>query len=176
MKKYFASVVVALVLAAAPVMAKEGFYAGVFMPTTSFSGDAGSGVSSGNGWGVRVGSGFSRYFAIEGNYSTTTHDSVDLKGLAADLKLNFPLTTLDSAQVMSLEPYILLGYAHYERGNSTTWKSDGAQYGFGIELYLFKELSVNAGWTRSAISWDTTPRETDGNATTVDFGILYHFI
>lgn len=175
MKKYFFSAVVALLLSASPVMAKEGFYAGVFMPTDSISGNADFGLSSGNGWGVRVGTGFNRYFAIEGNYSATKLDSINLKGLAADLKLNFPLTTLDSAQVMSVEPYILFGYAHYELGDSAPVKSDGTQYGFGIELYLFRELSVNVGWKKSAISWDTTPKR-DGDIKTVDVGLIYHFL
>ena len=180
MKKYFLSAVVALLLAASPVMAKEGFYLGAFMPTDSISGDAGAGVSSGNGWGARAGVGFNRYFAIEANYSATKHDvaankSLDLKGLAADLKLNFPLTTLDSAQIMSVEPYILFGYAHYELGNSAPVKSDGTQYGFGVELYLFRELSVNAGWAKSAISWDSTPKR-DGDIKTVNVGLIYHFI
>jgi hypothetical protein len=175
MKKHFLSAVVVLLLVASPVMAKEGFYAGAFMPTTTISKDAAFGLGSGKGWGLRVGNGFSRYIAIEINYSATKHDSVDLKGLAGDLKLNFPLTTLDRAQIMSVEPYVVLGYAHYELGKTSAVKSDGAQYGFGIELYLFRELSVNAGWTKSLISWDTTPKR-DGDIKTVDVGLIYHFL
>jgi len=175
MKKLLVLAVLLMVFVASPVMAKEGFYLGAFIPNNTISGDAGAGTSSGSGWGLRVGNGLNRYLAIEGNYSTTSHDSVDLKGLAVDLKLNFPLTTLDSAQVMSLEPYILIGYTHYEIGDSTTFKSDGLQYGIGIELYLFKELSVNVGLTKSAVSFDTSPK-LDGTVKTLDIGLIYHFI
>jgi hypothetical protein len=180
MKKSLLMAVAVMVLMVSPVMAKEGFYLGAFVPTNTLSGDAGSGVDSGTGWGVRAGVGFNRYIAIETNYSRTKHDvtggSFDLKGLAADLKLNFPLTTLDSAQVMSLEPYLLVGYGHYEATDSTTNKSDGGQWGFGIELYLFRELSVHAGWTKTKVSFDTAPTETEGSVKTVDFGLIYHFM
>ena len=180
MKKSLLMAVAVMVLMVSPAKAKEGFYLGAFIPTNTLSGDAGSGVDSGTGWGVRAGVGFNRYIAIETNYSRTKHDatggSFDLKGLAADLKLNFPLTTLDSAQVMSLEPYLMVGYGHYEATDSTvTNKSDGGQWGFGIELYLFRELSVHAGWTKTKVSFDS-PSNQDGAVKTVDFGLIYHFM
>lgn len=181
MKKSLLLTAAVLVLMVSPVMAKEGFYIGAFVPTNTISGDAGKNVDSGTGWGLRAGMGLNRYAAIEANYSRTKHDitggsSADLTGLAADLKLNFPLTSLDSAQIMSLEPYLLLGYGHYERSNSSTVKSDGGQWGFGIELYLFRELSVHAGWTKTSVSFDTTPNKSDGAVKTVDFGLIYHFM
>lgn len=180
MKRSLLLTVALVMLMVSPVMAKEGFYLGAFVPTNTISGAAGSNVDSGTGWGLRAGMGFNRYAAIEANYSTTKHDisggsSADLKGLAADLKVNFPLTSLDSAQVMSLEPYLLLGYGHYELSNSFTSKSDGGQWGFGIELYLFRELSVHAGWTRTSVSFDA-PINRDGAVKTVDFGVIYHFM
>jgi len=169
--------VAVLLLIASPVMAKEGFYLGAFYPAETISGDAGAGTSSGGGWGVRVGEGFNKYLSIEGRYSDTKHDvtggtSAHLKGLAGDLKLNFPLTSLDSAQVMTVEPYIMGGYAHYESSVSGTPKSDGFQYGIGIELYLFRELSVQAGWTDSKVKFQGN----SGDVKTVDFGFIYHFI
>jgi len=181
MKKALLLAAAACLLLASPVMAKEGFYIGAFMPTNTLSGDAGTNVDSGKGWGLRAGIGLSRYVAIEANYSTTKHDitggsTMDLKGFAGDVKLHFPLTSLDRAQVMTLEPYILLGYGHYEVSKPTSVKSDGFQWGFGIELYLFRELSINAGWTKTAVSFDTAPSKTDGDVKTVDFGITYHFI
>jgi hypothetical protein len=181
MKKISLLAVAVCLLFAAPVMAKEGFYLGAFVPTNTLSGDAGTDVDSGTGWGLRAGLGFNRYVAIEANYSTTEHDitggsSMDLNGLAADVKLNFPLTSLDSAQVMTLEPYLLVGYGHYEAKSegADTAKSDGVQYGFGIELYLFRELSIHGGWTKTEVSFDTEPK-TEGDVKTVDFGIIYHF-
>ena len=179
MKKSLLLAVAVLALLVSPVVAKEGFYIGAFVPTNTISGDAGRGIDSGTGWGLRAGMGFSRYVALEANYSTTSHDttggSADLTGLAADLKLNFPLTSLDNAHVMSVEPYILLGYGHYEISKPTKAKSDGGQWGFGVELYLFRELSVHAGWTKTAVSFDSTP-ESKGAVKTVDFGLIYHFM
>jgi outer membrane protein with beta-barrel domain len=180
MKKALLLAIAACLLFAAPVMAKEGFYIGAFVPTETLSGDAGTNVDSGTGWGLRAGVGFGRYTAVEAAYSSTKHDvtggtSTDLKGLAGDLKLHFPLTSLDSAQIMTLEPYFRLGYAHYEASKPSTAKSDGFQWGFGIELYLFRELSINAGWTKTSVSFDTNPK-TEGDIKTVDFGVMYHFI
>ena len=165
---------------ATPVMAKEGFYIGAFYPSESISGDAGTNVDSGGGWGVRAGVGFNRYLAIEGHYSTTKHDitggeSTDLKCLAGDLKLNFPLTSLDSAQVMTVEPYIMGGYGHYEISNTESFKSDGFQYGIGLELYLFRELSVQAGWTDTRLEFKDGG-SVKGDVKTVDFGLNYHFM
>jgi len=181
MKKVLLLAVAACLLFAAPVMAKEGVYIGAFMPTDSISGDAGGGVSSGNGWGLRAGLGFNRYVAIEGHYTATKHDitggtSADLKGYAGDLRLNFPLTELDRNHVMSLEPYVLLGYGHYELSGRETLKSDGSQWGLGIELYLFKELSIHGGWTTTKTTFKENNVDLNGNVKTVDFGLIYHFI
>lgn len=175
MKKKILLAIVAALLIASPVMAKEGFYVGAFIPSTSISGDAGAGISSATGLGFRIGNGLNRYLSIEGDYSKTTHNSVDLTGLAVDLKLNFPLTSLDSAQVMTVEPYVFIGYDYFDLATTPAIKSNGVQYGFGIELYLFRELSVQAGWTKSPVSFDSTPKR-DGTVTTLDLGIIYHFI
>ncbi len=183
MKKVLLLAVAACLLFAAPVMAKEGFYLGAFIPVESVSGDAGTNVDSGTGWGLRAGVGFNQYVSIEGKYSKTKHDiknlpgtsSTDFNSVAGDVKLSFPLTSLDSAQVMTLEPYLMAGYAHYESTKPSSVKSDGFQWGFGVELYLFKELSIQAGWTTTSVSFDSTPKR-DGDVRTVDFGLIYHFI
>lgn len=167
MKKILAAAVLFGAFMATPVMAKEGMYLGGFLPTSAITGDAGGG-SSKMGWGVRVGKGYNKYFSVEGNYSSVN----DLTGYAVDAKINFPLTTLDSAQIMSVEPYVILGYDYFELGSL---KSNGVQYGIGCEVYLFREMSVNAGWTRSPVSFDTSPKS-DGAITTVDFGVIYHFL
>lgn len=180
MKKSLLLVIAVLVFIASPAMAKEGFYLGAFIPNNTISMDAGPEPDSAMGWGLRGGVGFSRYVAIEADYSRTKHDitgggSADLDGISANVKLSFPLTSLDSAQIMTVEPYLLLGYGHYELDAASNVKSDGLQWGFGIELYLFRELSINVGWTRSSTSWDTTPK-VDGDIKTIDFGVIYHFI
>lgn len=182
MKKTLLLAVVACLLFAAPVMAKEGFYLGAFIPMESLSGDVGDVWDSGTGWGLRAGMGFNQYVSIEAKYAKTAHDfkvgsgSTDFNSLAGDVKLSFPLTSLDSAQVMTLEPYLMAGYAHYESTKPEAHKSDGFQWGFGIELYLFKELSVQAGWTTTDLSFDTKPDKLKGDVNAIDFGVIYHFI
>jgi hypothetical protein len=179
MKMYLLLIIGVLLLIASPVSSKEGLYIGAaFIPHNSLNGDAGSGVDSGTGWGLRAGVGANRYFAIEANYIETKNDmglsSVYLKGLSGDVKVNFPLTSLDRAQVMTVEPYLKGGYAYYKINKPTSAKSGGLQWGFGVELYLFRELSIDAGWTQTNISWDTSPKA-DGRMRTVDIGIMYHF-
>ncbi len=180
MKKAFLLAVAALTLIAAPAAAKEGFYIGAYVtPSAKVSG---TGMDSGSGYGFRAGMGFGRYLSIEGNYETSRYDvtggTADLKGLAADLKLNFPLTSLDSNNVMTLEPYAKAGYAisyDLKIPNAGTSSGSGARIGFGIELYVFKELSINAGWTRTKISFDD-PINKDANIRAYDIGLIYHFI
>jgi hypothetical protein len=41
-------------------------------------------------------------------------------------------------------------------------------------LYLFRELSVHAGWTKTTVSFDS-PMNKDGAVKTVDLGLIYHF-
>ena len=178
MKKVLVLLVLATALLAAPAMAKEGIYLGVFLPNTEITGDVD--IDSGSGWGARVGVGFGRYMAVEASYAKTDHDvtgggSVDLTGISADFKLHFPLTSLDSHNVMTLEPYALIGYGMYEVSNGSSNDGSGVQLGVGIELYLFHELSINAGYTRTKVTFDTNP-EADGTVRQIDFGIMYHFI
>jgi len=187
MKKLLFLTVVFVLLIASTGLAKEGFYLGAFMPTETISGDAGTNVASGTGWGLRGGVGFNRYFSIEANYGTTKHDvdyttytaTMNLNSLSGYAKLNFPLTSLDSAQIMTVEPYVKAGIGHYETstsGYSNSSKSDGFQWGVGIELYLFRELSVQAGWTTTDVNFKQSGIEYKGAVKTVDFGVIYHFI
>ena len=184
MKKLFLLVVAAMTFVATPAMAKEGLYIGAYLiQNAKISGDAGTDIDTGSGYGFRAGLGFNRYLSIEGNYERTSYDvkgggTVDLNGLAVDLKLNFPLTSLDSANVMTLEPYIKFGYGiNYDlkpEGASSS-SGSGARFGLGIELYLFRELSANVGWTRTNISFDS-PLNKDGNVRAFDIGLMYHFM
>lgn len=180
MKKLFAIVVAAFTFTALPVMAKEGFYVGGYViPSSDVSGVPA--VESGSGYGFRAGLGFNRYFTIEGSYDILEHDltgggTVDIKGWAVDAKVNFPLTSLDRNDVMTLEPYVRAGYGidyEFEAGGASS-SGDGIRLGVGIELYLFKELSVNAGWTRTEVSFDDGGD--DGSIRAFDVGLNYHFM
>ena len=58
---------------------------------------------------------------------------MDLDGLAVNLRVNFPLTTLDSAKVMSFEPYVLVGYGSYDaKSNGASNSGSGPRVGIGI--------------------------------------------
>jgi len=159
----------ACLFVATPVMAKEGLYAGLFIPNASISGVSGS---AGSGLGIRAGSGFSRYFSLEGVYAETG----DLKTAAVDFKVNFPLTSLDSSNVMTVEPYLNLGYGMYTFGNSSTDSGSGTRVGFGVEVYLFRELSVQAGWTKANATFKGSSADYGVDVKTMDVGLIYHFL
>jgi hypothetical protein len=171
--------VIIMILSAAPVMAKEGLFFGAYLlPSVDISGVS---VDSGSGYGFRLGLGFGRYFSLEGIYEKTRHDyaggTAHLDGYAVDARLNFPLTSLDSAKIMSLEPYILLGYGiNYKlEGSGISSSGGGVRYGIGVEQYLFRELSVNLGYTRTVVSFDA-PINKDGTVRSVELGLIYHFL
>lgn len=180
MKRLFLLGITGFMLLATPVMAKEGLYIGAYIvPTAKISGV--SNLDTGSGYGFRAGVGFNRYFALESSIEMTDHDigtsTVDVTGIAVDAKVNFPLTTLDSRNIMSLEPYIRLGFgvSELEFENGSSADGSGARFGFGIELYLFQELSVNAGWTNTSVSYDGSIGK-DSDVRTFDIGLSYHFM
>lgn len=172
MKKFMWLIAGLMMLIAPSAHAREGMYLGVFVPSTSWSGDV-SGVDSGTGLGGRLGLGFGRYVAIEGAMFKSTHDvgstSWDFKGTTVDLKIHFPLSGSD------FEPYILWGLGKYELG---PYKGEGNQLGLGFNFYLFPELSLNAGYTMRDITFDegTGGVDVDGKARTIDVGLTYRFL
>jgi len=184
MKKIVILMTLVLLLVATPVMAKEGFFFGAnFIPSADMSGDAGRGLDSGSGYGFKAGLGIGKYLSIEGIFDRLSFDAkgggskVDVDGLAVDLRVNFPLTTLDSAKVMSFEPYVLVGYGTYDaKSGGESNSGNGLRYGIGIEQYLFRELSVNVGYTSTSVTFDTKPKELDGTIRTLEIGLIYHFI
>jgi len=177
MKKAMILMVLMLTLIAAPAIAKEGLFLGAYvMPSVTLQ-DA-----DGSGYGFRAGFGFNKYFSIQGQIEKSKLDqtgggTLDLSGLAVDVRVNFPLTTLDSAKVMSFEPYVQLGYGlNYEvQWNGGSSKGNGRRVGFGIEQYLFRELSVNVGYTSTKIGFDQPVNE-DISIRTIDIGLTYHFM
>ena len=158
-----------LMFIASSAIAKEGTFLGAYLiPSAKVSGS-----DSGDGYGFRGGFGSGRYFSFEASYERTSYDDTDLTCLAADLRINFPLTSLDSQNVMTLEPYLKGGFGLSEMewpGGSDS--GNGLRLGFGVELYLFRELSVNYGWTRTEASFDPE----DAVIRTIDVGVIYHFI
>ena len=162
-------------LVATPVMAKEGLYLGLYIPFDSFTGD--TKLDSGYGLGLRGGFGFGRYLSIEGTLFKSdvdvkgTNETSDFKGGTVDAKAHFPLSG------SHLEPYILLGIGWYEIENSDTIKGYGGQFGFGVDFYVFPELSFNLGFTRTSITFDEgTPVDLDATVRTFDVGLTYHFL
>jgi opacity protein-like surface antigen len=182
MKKALIMMVLAMTLIASPAMAKEGFFVGAsLLPSVDISGDAGKGLGDGSGYAFRLGLGFNKYFSIEGVLERTKMDitgggTMDLDGIGVNARLNFPLTTLDSAKVMSFEPYVLAGYGMYDAKPSggSSRSGNGFRLGIGIEQYLFRELSVNIGYTSTSVSFDN-PKE-DGTIRVIDIGLIYHFL
>jgi opacity protein-like surface antigen len=183
MKRVLIGLALALTLIATPVTAKEGFFIGAsLIPSVDISGDAGRGLDGGSGYAFRLGLGFGKYFSIEGvlermEMDVTGGGKMDLDGIGVNARLNFPLTTLDSAKVMSFEPYVLAGYGMYDaksQGGSSN-SGNGFRLGVGIEQYLFRELSVNLGYTSTSVTFDTNPK-LDGTIRVIDIGLIYHFL
>lgn len=178
MKNILVMAVMVFALVASPAMAKEGFYLGAYIPVNHISGDTGvSNLDNGAGLGARVGIGFNKYLALEGSVFKTEHDvdgggTADFKGGTVDLKLNFPLTG------SKLEPYALIGIGGYRlEGSGFNYKGGGAQFGVGLDMYVYPELSFNAGLTWRKITFDSgTPTDIDADVRTFDVGITYHFL
>lgn len=169
-------IALALTLASSPAAAKEGFYTGAFIPFDSLSGDI-KGVDSGSGLGVRIGYGLNKYLALEGSAFITRHDingggNTYFNGKTIDLKLDLPLTG------SNLEPYFLIGVGAYElKGGGFFFSGSGTQYGLGLDIYMFPELSFNAGLTWRNITFATGfPGDTTEKVTTFDIGLTYHFL
>jgi hypothetical protein len=179
MKKVLILVVLTMTLIATPVVAKEGFYLGVNVLFNDISGDINSPewLNSGNGLGLRGGFGLNKYLSFEAGLWKTKHDlknggqTADLKAGTLDLKVNFPLTG------SHIEPYLLVGYGSFTlEQNGFSEDGKGGRFGIGLDIYLFPELSFNAGLTRSNVTFTHAGQDKDGKITTMDFGIAYHFI
>lgn len=179
MKKTLILAVLTLLFVASPAMAKEGFYLGAYIPFNHISGDTGvSNLDNGAGLGARVGIGFNKYLALEGSIFKTKHDvdgggTDDFKGATVDLKLNFPLTG------SKIEPYALIGIGGYRlEGSGSDIKGGGAQFGVGLDMYVYPELSFNAGLTWRKVTFDsgTSGVDVDADVRTFDIGITYHFL
>jgi len=178
MKKTLILAVLTLLLVASPAMAKEGFYLGAYIPVNHISGDI-SNLDNGGGLAARAGIGFNKYLALEGSIFKTRHDvdgggTDDFKGATLDLKLNFPLTG------SKIEPYALIGIGGYRlEGSGFDYKGGGAQFGVGLDMYMYPELSFNVGLTWRNITFDSgTPGgvDVDADVRTFDVGITYHFL
>jgi hypothetical protein len=176
MKKFILFTLASFTLISTPAMAKEGLYLGLYIPFDSFSGD--TNLDSGNGLGLRGGFGFGKYFSLEGTLFKSdidlkgTNQTADFKGGTIDAKLHFPLGG------SHMEPYILLGIGSYKIiENSNTIKGNGGQFGFGVDFYIFPELSFNAGFTSTTITFDEgTPVDLDATVRSFDIGLTYHFL
>ena len=183
MKKTWILIMLLMILVATPVVAKEGLFIGAYLlPSVDISGDAGSGLDSGSGYGFKAGLGFNKYICIEGVLERSNFDvkgggdSLKMDGIAVDLRVNFPLTTLDSAKIMSFEPYVLIGYGMYDaKSGGQSNSGNGVRLGIGIEQYLFRELSINLGYTSTDVTFDTNP-ERDGTIRELELGLIYHFL
>jgi hypothetical protein len=179
MKKILILVALAVTLIATPVVAKEGFYLGINMLFNDVSGEYFDSVNidSGNGLGLRGGFGLNRYLAIEAGIWKTKHDmksggnTADLKAGTLDLKINFPLSG------SHIEPYLLVGLGKYTlEQNGFSEDGKGGRFGIGMDIYLFPELSFNAGITRNNVTFTHAGQDKDGKITSLDFGVTYHFI
>lgn len=182
-----------VLLYAAPANARQGLYIGGSLFYTSIGSDTHDAfdkayfdsLDSGPGIGLRLGWGLNDYFALEGSLSRSYHktnflglanteDQV-LEGQSLVLKINVPLP--DS----KLEPYVFVGGGRYNIGDSNGpyYRGSSIEYGIGMDLYLTRAVSLNAGLSRKDIRFNKgkfyLDNVIDVETTTVDIGIAYHF-
>ena len=163
----------ALLLAfAAHAMATEGFYLGANMIFNNIEGTINPGKTIGPGSGAELkgGFGFKRYFAVEGSFWSTNHDvagsrSIVLKGYTIDMKAQAHIRN------SHIEPFILAGAGNYLLD---TESGSGWHYGIGMDIYLIPALNLNACLTKRMIEFGAAPH-VQGEVTSMDFGITYHF-
>jgi hypothetical protein len=171
--------VLLLVLNAAPVVAKDGFYLGVNVQFNDISGDINSpeSVNPDNGLGLCGGFGLNQYLAIEVGIWRSKHDMknggqpTDLKAGTIDLKAKLPLTG------SYIEPYLLVGAGRYtieQNGNTSYGK--GGRIGIGMDMYLSPKLSLNVGYTLNNVTFANSGQDIGGKISTTYFGLTYHFI
>jgi len=168
-----------LLFLAPPAVAKDGFYLGINVLFNNISGDINTpdNIDAGNGLGLHGGFGLNRYLAIEVGIWKTKHanryggSAADLEAGTIDLKVNLPL--VDS----HIEPYLLIGAGRYTiEQNRLSLDGKGGRTGIGMDIYLFPDISLNVGFTRSTVTFTHNSVDMDGRITTMDFGISYHFM
>jgi hypothetical protein len=88
---------------------------------------------------------------------------VDFKCGTIDAKLLFPLSG------SHFEPNVMIVVGSYKIENSNALKGNGGQLGFGVDIRMFPELSFNAGFTSTSITFDEgTPVNLDATVRTFD--------
>ena len=172
-----------LALMGAHTASAEGFYAGANL------GVAKSGLKTPNGVdkdsqgvaGIVAGYQFSRYFAVEGQYTgigkVTDNASGSAKADALSLTavgilpLNDAFDVYGKFGVAATKSKVSGGLSAYNDATHT-----GATYGLGAEYHFDKALSMRVGWDHYTAEVDETAggsKRFDANVATV--GVAYHF-
>jgi hypothetical protein len=194
MRKFLFLAILAGLLCAAPISAKEGLYADAFLSVVNIEGSSSDSfdqayfdsLDPGLGAGVRIGAGFNENVAVEASFFKSSHETdflgfsnlenQEFTGKILSLKLSMPV------EQSNLQPYLFLGVGQYEIGDSSGvyYKGRGGEFGLGTDYYLEPEVSIHGGLTYRTITFDKgkfhLDTDADASAISLDFGIAFHFL
>lgn len=167
--------------------AKEGFYLGAQIPYNMVGGDFDNKtmpkVDSGAGIGLIAGYAFIPSFALEIDYSATSHkwNTGGLSGTVglAELSLNGKYSFLT---VSELQPFLFAGIGSFAIGDSSLILSGtGYNLGIGADYYVTPNVSIGAGLIRKFITYDKADhgyvllKNVNGDTTSIRLDVAYHF-
>lgn len=190
MKKILFLAVAAVMLIAAPAMAKEGPYIGVGLTYVGMVGDPGYFKTVDAAMGLELRAGYSLgSIAFEGNLIGSTHQDSqpgfsdgDFKGASIDLRLSF------SQEQDPTQFYLLVGLGAYKFTRTDTSHSNyyeltggGVNLGAGFEHFFNQQVAIDLRGVYRAIQYDVdkngAPYATgiDGDAFTLGAALNLHF-
>lgn len=180
-----------LVAMASVANAKEGFYIGAQVPYNMIGGDFDDKtmpkVDDGAGIGLIAGYAFIPSFALEIDYSATSHKwkSGGQSGTIgmAELSLNGKYSFLTASE---LQPYLFAGIGSFAIGDSSLMLGGtGYNLGIGADYYVSPNVSIGAGLMRKIITYnkvlESDPagavllKDVKGDTTSIRLDVAYHF-
>jgi len=190
MNKLIIFLFAAVVIFAAPLAAQassdensgSSAFIYVFYPQVHFRGE--NQLDDGNGLGISIGGMKAEVFGAYLTALRTRHDDgfgqkADFTGLTWDLKVALPLfkyiVPYGSA---GLGRYVLERSQTVYRGNREGSGINGYQVGAGLEIHLSDYFSINGGYTKRRLEFDSqTPGvdDTKHQIREFDFGLAFHF-
>lgn len=180
MKKILVLAVLAVVLVAAPVMAKEGAYLGAGLYLNEIVGDDLDVFDPGIGLGLRFGYNFGSV-ALEGNFIRVDHSGDPgvadgtFTNLSADFKIFFSQPD-DSNQFYGL---VGLGVYELDLDNGNNLEGNGFNLGGGMEHYFNEQVALNLSAIYRFITYDevngTSIPDLDGDALSLEAGVNFYF-
>jgi opacity protein-like surface antigen len=158
-------------------------FLGAYYVQAGFHGDDIKGLDDEKGAGIRLGMETpGHFFAYEASYFETKHETSalneeSLNGLTFNMKLSFPFGEV-------IAPYGFVGLGRYalHRSDAVVYRGDdkinGYQVGGGLDIHLSNHISLNLGYTKRRMQFNSGPTtgkiELHTEAITYDAGVTVH--